>query len=208
MGWDFAGIEIPVHGLIYARDGSRTYFIKRFDRTGKNNKLPMEDFAQLSGENRETKYDSSMEQAGKIIEEFCTFPIIEKTKLFRLTLFNYLIGNEDMHLKNFSIITEKSVTSLSPAYDLINTTIASRNPKEELALPLNGKKRNFSAADFFEYYTIERLSISTRTLQRIRNDFKLSFEKWQNLITISFLSDKMKKDYWALIETRKKVLAL
>ncbi len=203
-----AGIDVPLHGLIFARDGTLTYFIKRFDRYSKNKKLPVEDFAQLSGESRETKYNSSMEKVITIIEEFCTFPAIEKTKLFRLTLFNYLIGNEDMHLKNFSLISKSSVTSLSPAYDLINTTIALKNPKEELALPLNGKKSNFSAADFFEYYALERLSISSRILHRISSDFKQSFEKWQNLISISFLSDKMKKEYWRLIELRRKVLSL
>jgi serine/threonine-protein kinase HipA len=202
------GIEVPIHGLIYARDGTLTYFIKRFDRGSKKRKLPLEDFAQLSGENRETKYKSSMEKVGEIIEEFCTFPALEKTRLFKLTLFNYLIGNEDMHLKNFSLITRESIISLSPAYDLINTTIAVRNPKEELALPLLGKKSNFSAADFFDYYARERLSISARIIQRIRDDFKRSYKSWQEMIAISFLSDKMKVEYQNLIESRRKMLDL
>jgi serine/threonine-protein kinase HipA len=93
------GIDVPLHGLLYSKDGSMTYFIRRFDRAGRNKKIPVEDFAQLSGKNRETKYDSSMEQVTSLIEKFCTFPALEKLKLFNLTLFNYLIGNEDMHLK-------------------------------------------------------------------------------------------------------------
>lgn len=56
------GLEVPVHGLVYAKDNSMTYFIKRFDRAGHNKKLAVEDFAQLSGEDRHTKYKSSMEQ--------------------------------------------------------------------------------------------------------------------------------------------------
>ena len=71
-------IEVPLHGLVYSKDGSMTYFIRRFDRASRNKKIPVEDFAQLSGKNRETKYDSSMEQVISLIEKFCTFPAIEK----------------------------------------------------------------------------------------------------------------------------------
>lgn len=134
------GLEVPVHGLVYSKDNSLTYFIKRFDRIGHNKKLALEDFAQLSGEDRHTKYKSSMEKVIAIIEQFCTFPKIEFVKLFKLTLFNFLVGNEDMHLKNFSLITRDRKISISPAYDLLNSTIAQKNTKEEIALPLKGKK--------------------------------------------------------------------
>jgi len=98
-------IELPSSGMIYSSDRKLTYFIKRFDRYGKSKKLSVEDFAQLAGKSRETKYDYSMEKVINLIDTFSTFPAIEKVKLFRLTIFNFLIGNEDMHLKNFSIIT-------------------------------------------------------------------------------------------------------
>src|SRR6058998_3362587 len=91
------GIEVPVHGLVHGRDGSLTYFIKRFDREG-SARLPVEDFAQLSGASRETKYDSSMEKVAGVIDQFCTFPAIERVKLFERTFFSFLVGNEDMHL--------------------------------------------------------------------------------------------------------------
>src|SRR4030042_3559984 len=99
-----AGLEVPLHGMVYARDGSLTYFIRRFDRVRRKGKLATEDFAQLQGKSRDTKYDSSMEQVTRTIEEFCTFLLIEKAKLFRLTIFSFVVGNEDMHLKNFSLI--------------------------------------------------------------------------------------------------------
>ena len=97
-------LEIPLHGLIYSKDQKLTYFIKRFDRYGKGKKYAVEDFAQLSGNNRNTKYNYSMEKVAGIIDSFCTFPAIEKVKLFKLTIFNFLTGNEDQHLKNFSLI--------------------------------------------------------------------------------------------------------
>ncbi len=117
------GIEVPVHGLVYSKDKSKTYFIKRFDRIGHNQKLAVEDFSQLLGLDRETKYESSMEKVIWVVSTYCSFPKIEFVKLFKRTLFNFLVGNEDMHLKNFSLITRQDRVALSPAYDLLNSTI-------------------------------------------------------------------------------------
>jgi len=82
-----AGIEVPFHGMVYSADGSRSYFIWRFDRLPRKKKAEVEDFAQLSGNTRETKYGYSMEKVAGLVEQFCAFPMIERRKLFRLTLF-------------------------------------------------------------------------------------------------------------------------
>jgi serine/threonine-protein kinase HipA len=68
-------------------------------------------------------------------------------KLFARTLFSFLAGNEDMHLKNFSLIARGEKVELTPAYDLVNTTIALRAAREELALPLQGKKSKLTRND-------------------------------------------------------------
>ncbi len=202
------GIETPFHGLLYSKDRSLTYFIKRFDRIPKKRKLSVEDFAQLSGNTRDTKYRSSMENVAKLIEQFCTFPVIEKVKLFRLTLFSYLIGNEDMHLKNFSVITRDAKIELSPAYDLLNTTIAIPNAEEELALPLSGKKKNFTKKIFIDYFGIERLQLQPKIIDSILEDFHDAISQWETLIEISFLSPAMKERYHQLLEKRRVVLEL
>lgn len=199
------GIEVPTHGLVYAKD-SMTYFIKRFDRYGHNKKHALEDFSQLSGKSRDTKYKSSMEQVIDIVEQYCTFPRIEFIKLFRLTLFNYLIGNEDMHLKNFSIITKNQKNYLSPAYDLLNTTIAMINPKEELALPLKGKKNNLTKKDFLTYFASERLKLNQRVIDDVINDFLNKIPSWYEVIDICFLSKGMKENYKNLLEERQNKL--
>ena len=202
------GIETPLHGLIYSKDSSLTYFIKRFDRIGKKQKRAVEDFAQLSGNTRETKYRSSMENVAKLIEEFCTFPVIEKVKLFRLTLFSYLIGNEDMHLKNFSIINREAKIELSPAYDLLNSTIAIGNAQEELALPLSGEKKNLTRKIFMEYFGKERLGLQPKVVESILEDFHETIPQWTDLLEISFLSSAMKKKYFKIIEERSAVLEI
>jgi serine/threonine-protein kinase HipA len=196
------GLEVPIHGLVYAKDNSMTYFIKRFDRIGHHKKLALEDFAQLSGEDRHTKYNSSMEKVIAVINNYCTFPKLEYVKLFKLTLFNFLVGNEDMHLKNFSLITKNNKTCLSPAYDLLNSTIAQKNTKEEMALPLRGKKNNLTKNDIFNYFAIVRLGLNDNLLTEIRQTFQQAIPKWYELINNSFLSQDMQKKYIDLLEER------
>ncbi len=202
------GLEVPVHGLVYGKDNSMTYFIKRFDRYGHTKKLAQEDFAQLSLAGRDTKYNSSMERVAEVITTFCTFPKIELIKLFKLTLFNFLVGNEDMHLKNFSLLTRDQKTTLTPAYDLLNSTIALGNAKEELALPLNGKKNNLTQKDFLNYFAIERLGLNRVVIAEVMQEITQALPKWQALIEISFLSKKMQASYLRLLAERAKRLGL
>ena len=200
------GLEVPTNGLVYSKDQSMTYFIKRFDRVGLNKKLALEDFAQLSNEDRYTKYNSSMEKVITVIENFCTFPKIELVKLFKLTLFNFLIGNEDMHLKNFSLITKNEKISLAPAYDLLNSTIAQKNAQEEIALPIRGRKNNLTKRDFFDSFAVERLKLNQKVITSVIQEFQQAIPRWQELIGISFLSQQMQEKYLLLLEIRCKRL--
>lgn len=197
---NLVGIEVPLHGMIYNIDGSLTYFIKRFDRVGKE-KIALEDFSQLLNHSRETKYESSMEKVISVIEKHCTFPIIEKLKLFRLVIFNFLIGNEDMHLKNFSLITRENKIELSPAYDLVNTSILMK-VQEELALPLRGKKSRLTRSDFLDYFGMERLGLSRPNLENVLLKFHNSLTVWNRLIAESFLSPDMQNRYIQIISER------
>jgi serine/threonine-protein kinase HipA len=201
-----AGIDVPLHGLVYSKDGSFTYFIKRFDRIGRNKKLAVEDFAQLLGLSRETKYDASMEKVAAVIEKYCTFPALEKIKLFRLTLVNYLLGNEDMHLKNFSLITRDDKIELSPAYDVINTTIALANPQEEIALPLMGKKRKLDHFNLIDYFGRDRLKLTDRAIKTVLEKIESAFDLWTQLVHRSFLNPELKDKYLKLVEARKTAL--
>jgi len=203
-------IEVPLHGLLYCVDGKFTYFIKRFDRIARGNKVPVEDFSQLVGFTRDTKYAFSMEKIIPIIEKYCTFPAIEKTKLFTRVIFNYLVGNEDMHLKNYSLITRDAIIGLAPAYDFINTTIAIgiRKTKEQIALPLNGKKNNLTKNDIIEYYGVQKLGLTLATIHQILNTFSQLLPRWREMIEISFLSPSAKKEYNLVLDERVKILNL
>ena len=198
---DSVGIHTPLHGLMYCSDNSLSYFIKRFDRQTKGEKIAVEDFAQLAGVSRDTKYDFSMERVIPLIEKLCTFPFIEKKKFFLLTLFSFLIGNEDLHLKNFSLIYQGQKIEFSPAYDLVNSSIVIKTT-EELALPLRGKKSRFNRADFVEYFGKERLQLTSETIQEILHRLENAFDSWNHLIEMSFLSSSQKEAYLDLIKNR------
>jgi serine/threonine-protein kinase HipA len=196
-----AGILTPKHGLVYAEDDTLVYFIKRFDRM-KNKKISVEDFAQLSGMDRDTKYNYSMEKLIKIIDIYTTFPLIEKADLFLRVLVNFIIGNEDMHLKNYSLITNDKKITLAPAYDFINSTLALGSAKEEMALPLNGKKRNLQKKDLIEYFGIEKLGLQPKIVEKQLEKIWRSQATWLELIDKSFLSKDLKKSYLDIIQER------
>ncbi len=202
------GIDTPLHGLVYANDSSLTYFIKRFDRKGQKDKLAVEDFAQLAGMSRDTKYGYSMEKLVTLLDNFCTFPAIEKAKLFKRVIFNYLIGNEDMHLKNYSVIVRDGKVELAPAYDLLNSTIVLKGDIEEIALSLKGKKSNLNADVLIGYFGKERCGLTDKTVETTLTTIMQAFPAWFNLIDASFLSSEMKERYRAFLQKRIKTLGL
>lgn len=208
-------IEVPVHGLVRTKDDGLTYFIKRFDRTNHSlnaymrnelhwlsNKLAVEDFAQLSNKDRETKYSSSVEEVIKIIDNFATFPRVEYIKLWRRILFNFVIGNEDMHLKNYSLINQNNKWQLAPAYDFLNTTIAIGNPSEESALPINGRKNKLKKQDFIDYLAAERLGLTVKIINSIMAQLEALKPIFIELIGRSYLTSPMKEAYISLIKER------
>ena len=138
----------------------------------------------------------------------CTFPVIEKYKFFRLILFCFLIGNEDMHLKNFSLITRNQKVEFSPAYDLLNSTLAMGGAEEELALSLAGKRKEFKTRELIDYFGRERLQLTEKSIQVVLGQFTKIYPKWEELIQISFLSEVKKQGYLKLLKERFKRLKL
>ena len=200
------GIRVPLHGMVCSKDNSLTYFIKRFDRRGQKDKVAVEDFAQLAGKDRDTKYNYSMEKLVNLVDDYCTFPSVEKVRLFNLVLFNYLVGNEDMHLKNYSVIVRDGKVELSPAYDLLNTTIVLKDGAEEIALPLKGKKRNLTRNILVNYFGKEKCGLTDKSIEKSLTTIQTAIPGWHSLIGISFLSEPMKDKYRKLLQERTRIL--
>jgi serine/threonine-protein kinase HipA len=127
---------------------------------------------------------------------------VERAKLFRTTIFSFLVGNEDMHLKNFSLITRGQKTELSPAYDLLNSTLVLGDAtKEEMALPICGKRSKLNRVDLLEYFP-QYLKLSGRLVAETLNTFRVILPEWKKLISASFLKEESKKEYLQLVERR------
>lgn len=201
-------LEIPFHGMIWSKDNSLSYFIKRFDRRGQNDKVPIEDFAQLAGLSRDTKYNYSMEKVVRLIDKYCTFPAIEKVKLFKMTLFSFIIGNDDMHLKNFSIINLHGKIQLSPCYDMVNTIIEYGKPDDEIALPLRGNKKNLTKNMLIKYFAKEQCELTDKVIDKVLDSIVNAVPIWRKEIAKSFLSEEMQQKYTGLLDSRLNRLEL
>lgn len=161
------GIDTAECGLIALEGGQLSFITRRMDRDGAR-KLHMEDMCQLTDRLTEQKYRGSMEQVGRAILRYCSNPLFEAVRLFDLSLFCFLTGNADMHLKNFSLLyAPGGEVRLSPAYDLLPTVLLIPEDREEMALTLNGKKRKLKLSDFRQFGLALRL-----TERQVENSFR------------------------------------
>lgn len=188
-----AKISVVPHSLIRLADGRLGYITKRIDRTTDGQKIDMEDMCQLTLHPTEYKYRSSYEQIAKAIVQHCDTPKLALVNYMQLLLFCFVTGNNDMHLKNFSLYRPADSYQLAPAYDLVNVSIANPNDKEELALTLSGRKNKLQLADFLQAATT--MGLEEKIVLRLIENMNKALPKWKSLIHNSFLSEDMKKAY-------------
>jgi serine/threonine-protein kinase HipA len=200
------GIRTVPHAMIRLKSGELAYITRRIDREEGGakevgSKKAMEDMCQLTGRQTEDKYKWSMEQIGMTILQYSTQPGLDAVNFFETALFCFLTGNADMHLKNFSLWRPvPREIQFSPAYDLVATRLLLAKDPEESALALNGKKKNLRRKDFDAL--AGNLELGTRSRDN-------AYAKVGELKTIcaeilsgSYLSGAMKKEFRNLIETR------
>jgi serine/threonine-protein kinase HipA len=193
-------INTVPHSLIRLQSGELAYLTKRIDRV-KGKKLAMEDMCQLTGRLTEDKYKGSIEQVGKAIRTYSSNPGLDALELFEVSIFSFLTGNADMHLKNYSLIRNADHSiMISPAYDLVATKLVLPDDEEETALTINGKKNKLNAGDF--YTLAQSLVLNEKTVQNTLEKFKTVLPKFIKFVDTSFLNDSLKKEYKLLIEKR------
>jgi len=197
---ELAKIATVPHSLIRMQSGSLAYITRRVDRT-KKGKLHMEDMCQLTERLTEQKYHGSYEQIAKAIVQYSVHPLLDVINFYEQVLFSFLTGNADMHLKNFSLYNRPGMGyTLAPAYDLLATALVNPADKEELALTLNGKKRNIGKKDFTTAFTIAQLD--EKQQKNIFAKFAKTVAEWMEFIDISFLDPGMKESYKQLVTNR------
>lgn len=195
-----AKIEVVPHSLIRLKSGKLAYITKRIDRT-KDGKIHMEDMCQLTEKLTEDKYHGSYEQIAKILLKYSTNPGLDVVNFFEQVLFSFLTGNADMHLKNFSLIRNPGTGPiLSPAYDMVATTLVNPADDEDLALTLNGKKKKIHHNDFVAAFNT--LKLDAKQQENIFKKMERAKDKWMEFVDISFLSNDFKEMYKHLIKER------
>ena len=195
-----AKISVVPHSLIRLADGELGYITKRIDRTKNGEKIDMEDMCQLTLHPTEYKYKGSHEQIAKTIAQYSSTPKLDLTNYMQLLLFCFVTGNNDMHLKNFSLYRPSEKYQLTSAYDLLNVAIANPKDKEELALPLSGRKTKLRLDDFLK--AAKTMGLDENVVLRLIDGLHKTLPKWQTLIQDSFLSDDMKSAYLKLVTSR------
>jgi serine/threonine-protein kinase HipA len=198
------GIKVVPSSLIRLLSGELSYITKRVDRIKTGEKIHMIDMFQIT--EAFDKYKGSMEKVGKALDSYSSNTLLDKTYFFDLALFSFLIGNNDMHLKNFSMIENVFGWALSPAYDLLNVAIVFPEDTEELALTLVGKKKKLKREHFKQLG--EGLGLTPKQIKSAFNRIIKNRSNASDWIERSFLSDEMKIAYNNVIEKRYNQLEL
>jgi serine/threonine-protein kinase HipA len=198
------GIRVVPSSLIRLASGELSYITKRVDRQGTGEKIHLIDMFQIT--EAFDKYKSSMEKVGKALDNYSDNTLLDKIFYFELTLFSFLTGNNDMHLKNFSMIESPSGWTFAPAYDLLNVSIVNPEDEEELALTLDGKKKKLKRKSFEQL--AKGLGLTEKQIEGVFKRIEKNKPKAMDWIDWSFLSDDMKIAYKKLFEGRYKRLRL
>jgi len=202
---EISKLKTVEHSLIKLKSGELAYITKRIDRD-KEGKLHMEDMCQITERLTEHKYISSYEQIAKAIKKYSANSGLNVTNFFELVLFSFLTGNNDMHLKNFSLLKRNSEYDLCPAYDLVASELVVEGDDEDLALNLNGKKKKIKKKDF--EIAMRGAGLDQKVIENIFKKYKKLIPKWSEFIEGSFLSESMKEAYNLILNHKSEQIEL
>lgn len=195
---ELCGILVVPSSLIRLKSGELSYITKRIDRKETGEKIHMLDMFQIL--EAYDKYKNSLEKVSKAVEEHSSNTLLDLLRLFEVIIFSYITGNNDMHLKNFSLILNNEEWSLSPAYDLLNVQLHLPEDKDEMALTINGKKRKLSKSDFISLGL--KFKLTKKQILNTFNRFIKAEKKMKQEILKSFLSNENQTRYIELLENR------
>jgi serine/threonine-protein kinase HipA len=167
----------------------------------------MEDFCQLDLRLTQDKYKGSYERCAKIIQRYSSRQGLDLTELFMRLVFSFIVGNSDMHLKNFSLIETYEGSGdyvLSPAYDLLPVNIIMPEDNEQFALAINGKKMNIHRKDFLLF--ADAVGISHTSAEKMISKLISMKDQYINMCSYSLMPVYMKERLCNLIEQRTEIL--
>ncbi len=200
---EVAHIRTARHTLIRLADGELGYLTHRMDRGRKGEKISMLDMCQLTNRLTEHKYYGTYLQLAETIKKYSSAPMLDVQRYWEIVLFSWITGNSDMHCKNFSLLDSgNGEYVLAPAYDLLAVVLADPDDTEEMAMSftVGGAKSSFDRNTFMTAFT--QSGIPTAVAEKMIERMKAFLPVWEELITRSFLPEKMKADYILLLKKR------
>lgn len=206
-----SGIATVPFALIktQGKAADKAYITRRIDRALSSGKQPnlqllaMEDFCQLAQRLTEDKYRGSYERCAKIIAQFSDRPGLDLSELFMRVVFSFIVGNSDMHLKNFSLIETAACSQryvLSAAYDMLPVNVILPDDDEQMALTLNGKKRNLRRNDFLKF--AQSSDISSEAAAKMIRKLVSLYPRYLAMCQESYLPSKLKERFCTVMEER------
>lgn len=163
------------------------------------------------GNDSNFKYQGNYAQIADAIKEIIPAWMPQMEQFFRMVVFNYLFGNEDAHMKNFSLVNKEGEYFLAPAYDLINTCVHIQS-NSDLGL-VDGLSPDIEKSETYEMTGhpcrldferfAQRIGLPQKRADMVLNMFMGIPQETFTLINCSFLNDKMKRNYKRIIEERR-----
>ncbi len=213
-------IDTALCGLVSFTGGDLAYITKRFDRLDNGDKQHQEDLVQGFGMDSSRKYNMSYEASGELIHEMTRGKRAVVLDFVRRVIHAYLIGNNDMHLKNISLQKDPENTSryydkLTPNYDSL-FTVAFENIDHDGYLALDLLEDGFSERyEYYGFYTgydfIElgiRLGIPEKLIKKTIEGIANKRDSLKEVVEHSYMPDDMKKRAMTLIDDRSRVLLI
>lgn len=202
------GIKTAENALAFFADGQMVYITRRFDYDENGLKIRQDDFASISGKTdrnsgKDYKYTGCYEDIARLLKQNVSAWQVEMSRYFSLVVFNYIFCNGDAHLKNFSLReTPNGDYILSPAYDLMNTSIHIDDgdfalqggliPKSEYSDTYTNSGHPCKD-DFITFG--KRIGVLPKKLHSIIELFATEQPQVLQLIERSFLDEKVKRMY-------------
>jgi serine/threonine-protein kinase HipA len=193
-------MKVPPHGLFRMADGKLCYIIKRFDRSDEGKKIHKEDMAQLLEFPPDNKYSGSLELIGNVIKKYAENPFLDLFEYFQRVVFNFVVGNGDMHLKNWSLITPRSgPVGLAPCYDFVDSKMYF--PEElDSALTMGGKKNKWNQKLFMGF--AEYLGVDLKAASNAINSIIKYESEFVSMTRASYLSLSRQEQLLAIMLER------
>jgi len=214
-------IDTAQCGLVSFDGGELVYITRRFDRLDNGHKLHQEDLVQCFDLASDDKYGKTYEEAGKLIGTVTNGKQAAVLDFVRRVILAYVIGNDDLHLKNISVQRLADNSShfydrLSPNYDCLfcDAFRAGDSGMGLLALGLLHDQEDSDEyfTDVYEYYGYytgydflelgRRLNLQEKPIRTFIAKLKNNQSKITNLISHSYMPDDMKLRAVKLVVSR------